>query len=272
MPTCGLLRAGFAFALVLALAPVLRADDKPKKLAKADAHAAELMDKYVDALGGRERLSAIRTRVMRGTITGDLSVRVTGWVTDQVVSPFAGSLSRPMPRIKRTGVVDVFQKAPRFYAQVVQVNNQIFYSAGSTGTHSWVNFEGIWSDRQELEKDKFQAQSIFDTDIRWRERYRSATYEGEKELEGKRLLAVRVTPQKGAPYNLYFDPQTHLLAALGNTFYKEFYSDYREVSGVQVPFNIVVDADKRRYEIRYETYVLNQPIDDDFFDPAPKKK
>lgn len=71
----------------------------------------------------------------------------------------------------------------------------------------------------------------------------STTFVGKKDVDGKTYLVVRATPKGGFPIDLYFDPQTYLLArevvtvSRSQSGVTEF-SDYRTVGGCVLPYHI----------------------------------
>jgi hypothetical protein len=262
------------FALVVVFPAI--AQDKENKDLKVDPRAAELIEKNIAAIGGREAMAKVTTRAETGTVEGDLTVRLAGWMTDYQTSPKAGSLDRPMPRVRRSGTYQTVEKVPRMFSAVTTVDGKVWSATGSystnEGDYGWVNYPGVWANMEKLEKDKFHERSVFDNLLRWRERYRVVEYLGEKTIESKPTVALRFYPiERGTPFNAYYDPATYMVVAEGNTWFKTYYSDYRVVEGIKQPFATTYDANGRRYEIRVDHIGFNLPVDDGFFDPRPKK-
>ena len=69
-------------------------------------------------------------------------------------------------------------------------------------------------------------------------------YAGPKLADGTTYQAVRVTPAKGDPVDVWFDPQTHLpvrvVELTGGQPQTTLLSDYRTVLGVKLPFHTVL--------------------------------
>ena len=76
----------------------------------------------------------------------------------------------------------------------------------------------------------------------------ATTYTGRRLVGDRAYLVIRATPQGGHPVDLYFDPQTYLLARSIVTVSRSQtavtdYSDYRTVAGCALPFHDrVLDA------------------------------
>jgi hypothetical protein len=71
------------------------------------------------------------------------------------------------------------------------------------------------------------------------------TNEGEKTVNGTPCEVLGVTPQGGKPFEAFFDTKSHLLVRLIEkqtfTTVRTDYSDYRRVSGIELPGMTVVD-------------------------------
>jgi hypothetical protein len=101
-------------------------------------------------------------------------------------------------------------------------------------------------------------------------------YEGEKTDGGRAFLVVRATPKGGRPFDIWIDAETNLIDHTVEKASIEtrtvFYSDYREVEGVRVPFSQRSTNGEEKYDqhISVQTVELNVPVDDArFAPPAP---
>jgi len=65
-------------------------------------------------------------------------------------------------------------------------------------------------------------------------------YVGQKQADGVSYDVVRVTPRGAEPFEIWFDPATHLIAreadVTGAQQHTQIMADYREVAGVMLPF------------------------------------
>jgi Aspartyl protease/PDZ domain len=101
-------------------------------------------------------------------------------------------------------------------------------------------------------------------------------YQGEKTENGKTFLVVRATPKGGRPYDMWIDAKTNLIdhtvekAAIETR--TVFYSDYREVQGVRVPFSQRSTNGEEKYDqlIHVQSIEFNVALADArFAPPAP---
>ena len=190
------------------------------------ASADQILDKYIQALGGAQQLAKVTSIVAKGTYTG--------FDTDFGKIP-----------------VDIFAKAPNLRAAVVHTptgDNTTVYD----GHDAWVAavdkpvplYALIGEDLDGAAMDSllwFPAQ-IKQSLTKWRAGFPDVT------IGDRPAVVVEGTTAGGTPVKLYFDKQTGLLVhqarftntVIGLTPTHIEYSDYRVVSGVKIPFKWTV--------------------------------
>jgi Aspartyl protease/PDZ domain len=101
-------------------------------------------------------------------------------------------------------------------------------------------------------------------------------YGGEKAEDGRTFLVVRATPKGGRPFDIWIDAATHLIDHTVEKASIEtrtvFYSDYREVQGVRLPFSQRSTNGEEKYDqrISVQSIELNVALADArFAPPAP---
>jgi zinc protease len=96
---------------------------------------------------------------------------------------------------------------------------------------------------------------------------------GEETIDGKKTVGIAVSGPFGQ-VKLYFDPETHLLAAAryqsagphGASDTEQHWSDYRTVEGRQFAFSTVIYRDGAKFaETSIQDLKLNPQVDDAFF-------
>jgi outer membrane lipoprotein-sorting protein len=184
----------------------------------------QVFNKYIQALGGAQRLAALTSYSGRGTYIG--------FETEQTVVP-----------------MEIYAQAPSKRAMIVHMavgdNARVF-----DGTNAWIagsdkplplysptggNFEGA----------KLDGILMFPAQLRgafanWRV---SATG-----IDDKLVRVLQGTNPRQPPVNFYFDDSSGLLVrvlrlvdtAVGRVPTQIDYSDYRDVAGVKIPFKWVV--------------------------------
>ena len=184
--------------------------------------AEQILDKYLRALGGADRLAAVKSYIAKGVFRG-----------------FSDPEKRP---------VEIYAKAP-------EQRTIIVHTAGgdSTTTFSgragWLAAPNMDSPMPvveltggDLEGAQLEAQLSFPAGIKqalkqWRAGYPST-------IDDRKVQLVQGTADGRYPINLYFDDESGLLVRLvhftdspvGLSPTQVDYSDYRDVSGVKMPF------------------------------------
>jgi hypothetical protein len=98
---------------------------------------------------------------------------------------------------------------------------------------------------------------------------------GEKEDQGRSFRVVRIIPQSGRVFEIWVDPTTHLfdhVVEKGATETRTtFFSDYRRVEGVLVPFASRSTNGQARYDQigTVERVEFNVPLKDEMFRVPP---
>jgi hypothetical protein len=186
--------------------------------------ADQVFDKYIQALGGAQRLAALTSYAGKGTHIG--------FETEQTVVP-----------------MELYAKAPAQRAMVVKMavgdnvrvwDGRTAWIAGSDKPLPLMSLTG-----GNLEGAKLDGILMFPAQLKgaysnWRV---SAT-----EIDGKLMRVAQGTNPRQPPVNFYFDNATGLLVrvlrlvdtAVGRVPTQVDYSDYREVAGVKIPFKWTV--------------------------------
>jgi outer membrane lipoprotein-sorting protein len=204
----------------------------------------QVFDKYIQALGGAQRLATVTSYAGKGTFIG--------FETEQTKVP-----------------VDVFMKAPSQRATIVhtRLGDSVRVYDGRAG---WI----ASPDRPvgllpltggNLEGAKLEAMLSFPAQLKqafsqWRI---SATA-----IDNHEVQVVQGTNPRQPPVNFYFDESGLLVrvlrlvdTAVGRVPTQIDYSDYREVSGVKVPFRWIVTWTNGQATTELSEVQLNVPID-----------
>jgi hypothetical protein len=183
----------------------------------------QVLERYVEALGGRDAIEKLTTRVIRGRFVDD--------------RPYAG----PVDIIS----MQAYSKVPRKWL-VVHERPEGFEREGFDGeTVWWQDAEGV-ERRGESGLTKFAfivdpQGALFIRDyfpgmvLKERKVLRTSAVQ---ELFGRALTVYVVeTDLKKAHFSLHFDVDSGLLVQVG---YKTWLREYRTVDGVKVPYRVVL--------------------------------
>jgi len=212
------------------------AGEKTVALFEALPTLERLLDGYVSALGGREALEKLDTRVCPGHLVDELNR------TDpQVVSR----------------AFHAWAKAPDLWLMSLN-HSEGTEENGFDGRVGWK----VSPDR--IERDDRMGRSWLGFVLNPRGPLHIQKYFPGMTLEAKTMIAGRPVYQvKNTSANiLYFDAQTGLLSRIGSFYELE---DYRPTDGVLVPHRIVISRKGGRSVFAFETIEHNVPVDDGLF-------
>lgn len=237
-------------AALLFLAPAAHGQEKDLPTAE------EVLDKYVEATGGKDAYQKLTNRVSKGRIA--------------------------IPAQGIEGTIEVMQAEPGRHLVKLAFEDAGTASEGSDGEVAWVidNSTGPRLIEDEERTIKLR-ENRFNIETHWLELYEKAETVGVEDVDGKPCYKVVLTPAVGEPLALYYDKETGLLARLDRVektpqgkFNTETYtSDYREVDGVKMPFASIlrvpsvgfemttrVEEVKHNVELPAETFALPDDI------------
>ena len=238
--------------ITASIADVYRTDvtpDEPDQLLEADSDEPsvdQVLTKYLDAIGGADRLARLTSFSAKGTSQG-----------------YAEGIYP----------VEIYAKAPN------QLTTIIHTDAGDRtttydGSNGWVAMPS--DDRpitllplidDDLGGAKFDAELTFPGGIkRFLQQWRVTT---SATIDDKDVEVVQGTFNGRTPVNLYFDPKSGLLVRqvrysdtkVGLYATQVDYGDYRDVAGVKIPFHRVVSWLDGRTTIDLTQVQPNVPVD-----------
>ena len=222
-------------------------------------HAApspdQILDRYIQALGGERALAGINTFVARGTSSG------------------YGPESAKRP-------IEIYAKVPDQRTSIIHTDNgestttydgQAGWIAAPLGPVAVMELTG-----GELEGARLDAVMSFpgrikDTLRQWRSGAPAI-------IDDRRVQVIQGTGAGGSIATLYFDPQSGLLIRLrryaaspvGRIPTQYDFSDYRDVEGVKMPFRWTMTWLDGRENVELSEVRFNAPIDAaKFAKPAP---
>ena len=219
--------------------------DTSKNKAPEGVTAKSIIDKYINAIGGKANLEKVKdkTTIMRGSVQGMNLTMV------------------------------VYQKEPNKIKQELDagVMKQETYYDGNKGV---VSAAGTTRDitGDALESMKYQAMihPLFIIDSL----NVKAKLLGMEKVNGKEAYKLEVTLPTGKSWTEYYDPQTDYkikdvqqVTVPQGTFTKENeYSDYKNIDGVMYPFKLVQTVGPQTIEMNVSSIKVNTGIPDSKFE------
>jgi photosynthetic reaction center cytochrome c subunit len=234
-----------------------KSEEKEKKADGTGAKEAsepngdQLLDKYLQAVGGAAAIEKITSRVMKGTITfGDRNVPI-----------------------------DIFSKDPDKRISFTHTPDGDSVTAFD-GHEGWLGVPG--RPVREMHGPDIDAAAM-DADLHFaahlKEMFSRVQVQGTEKVGDHDAYLVIGQHEGKPPLRLYFDEQSGLLVRLvrygetplGLMPTQIDYADYREASGVRIPFRWTLARPSGRFTIQLSEVKQNVPVDDAKFakPPAP---
>jgi photosynthetic reaction center cytochrome c subunit len=219
--------------------------------------ADQILDRYIQALGGAERLSGLTSFAGQGTYEG------------------YDSYHEKVP-------MEIYAKAPGLRSMIAHTQNGDSTTtfdgrAGWTAAvdkpvHLLPLLPGSELDGAKLDADLCFPAGIKQALTQWRNGFPATA------IEDREVQVIQGTAAGGSRVKLYFDSKTGLLARqlrytqtmVGTIPIQIDYSDYREITGVKMPFHWVVTWTGGQSTMQLNEVQANIPIDAArFAKPAP---
>ena len=207
---------------------------------------AELLKRFLQSVGGVDALKGVRTLVKKGTLELDGGIQ------------FPIEISLKDTRMRRVAV-----RYPN--GESIEIEN---------GESGWSLVPG--RPLHTMSAAEVRAASI-DVDPFFLSRLTNAFPEvkvrSDKEINGKGAAVVRLANPDGTHVRLYFDKESGMLlrliryvdTPLGRNPTQIDYSDYRDVSGIKLPFRWIVAQPQGHFTVQMSSIELNPPLDDSRF-------
>jgi len=226
-------------ALVLSLTLARAADDLPK--------AETILDKYVDATGGKAAYMKHHTEITKGTM--DIAaLGVKGTVTTYSAEPNKSYTEFDLPGLGKT-------------------------TKGTDGTVYWMQSAMVGAHIEEGAEKAQSMRARMNAEVAWRELFKEVKTVGMDTVEGKECYKVEMTPTEGAPITQYYDKRSSLIlkmtmttqSALGEQTADSFYSDYRKEDDVVMPHKIKTNIAGQDIVFTVDSVTFNPEIPADKF-------
>jgi len=221
-------------------------DAKPAAMPPAD----QIVDKYLQALGGAEALEKITSRVEKGKLT------------------CFGNREFP---------IEVFAKAPDSRLSVMHMPNGDSTTAYD-GHAGWLGFsQGPPHVMSPPEANSARMDADFHFALRFKDNFSQLRVEHPEKVGDEETYLVNGVNPGQPPVRLYFSQQSGLLVRLvryvetplGRNPTQIDYADYRDVDGIKVPFRWTLARPGARFTIQVDQIQQNVPIDDTKFAMPP---
>jgi zinc protease len=222
--------------------------------AKPGLTAAEIVEKSIEAVGGRAAMEKLASTYAKGTME------------------FTGQEAH--------GAIELFAKAPNKQLIIMNLESIGEVKQAFDGQVAWgQDPSGQIIDISGAPLEDTKRTAVFNAALKWRELYPKAELAGEDSVGGRKVHVVRLTTAKGVPYTRYYDAATFLLlresgrheTPQGPMDIQVEFSDYRDVGGIKAPFLIRQSLPGGEIVLKISEMKNNVEIDDAKFSKPEKK-
>src|SRR5215471_9715286 len=244
---------GLFIILMLAAAAAGRPQQKETKAPDTKPVAGlpsvdQILDKYVQAIGGKAAIQKVTSMVMKGTFE--------------------------VPAFGASGTIERYSKAPNKFAFVVEIGGFGTVQQAFNGTAGWSQDpQNGMRDLagKELAQTKLEA-DIY-RDIKLKELYPKMAVTGKDKVADRDAYVIEATSADGISEKMYFDAQSSLLVRTDQTAYnageelptQTFFEDYKEVDGLKVPTTIRQTNPNISFTMKFTDLKSNVPVEDSKF-------
>ncbi|HXN18766.1 MAG TPA: c-type cytochrome [Candidatus Binatus sp.] len=214
----------------------------------------EILEKYIQALGGEAAIIKTKTRVDKGILD--------------------------VPARRMHSTVEIYRKTPDKIVSIVHTPR----GDSSQGYNGSIGWQARGDEAEEVRGDdlvRLKDLATLNPGLNLQKNYARVEVSRITKINDHDSYCVNASRPTGASDQYYFETQSGLLlrvstqidSPLGAIPQDTSYQDYRDVSGVQTPFSIRVARPDGESIYKWEQIQANIPIDDSRFDkPAEKPK
>ncbi len=200
------------------------AEEAPKPKEAAYPDAAELLAASVEAVGGKEKLQSITSFHLEGTIGA--------------------------PKQGLSGKVETWWKQGDFY-MVQTIPGLGINRSGKKGDVIWAEepINGLRKlEGKEAEQHMWASSLLLTAD--WQKYFESAETVGERTIDGKKVYDIELVTASGSKLSVTIDADDKMMveqafevvSPMGSMPVTIRSTDYRDVSGMKIPYKQVTDA------------------------------
>ena len=218
----------------------------------------EIIAKNMEVKGGIEKIQAIKTSKMTGTMTMmNMEIKTTMWYKEPGMMKMEMMFADKMMTFAYDGNI-VWQISP------------------FTGSDEAQEVTG-----QEAEQIKDNADMMGDPFVDYKQKGHRVELEGKEELEGTPVFKLKLTKKGGKIIYYFIDAESFIELKIQMTrkigegqemTLETYFGDYKEVAGVMSPHSLNIKINGQdQGNILVNTYETNVELDDNFFKMPAKK-
>lgn len=212
-----------------------------KMTTPSDLSGMDVIRKYVDAIGGKEKLLKIKDIKTKSAMT------MQGMQLE----------------------INISQKAPNKMCVETLMGGNVMSKQVFDGVSAKVKSPMGEEELSGSELEDMKIQSTMHSELYLEELGVTVKLKGAEEVDGKAAWKVEITNPAGKKSVDFYDQETGLklksISQQGQMNITSLYSDYREVNGVLFPFKMNQSVGPQSFDILVTSIEVNQGIDDSVF-------
>jgi len=226
-------------------APATSGEPKPKETPPT---ADQVLDRYLEALGGKAAVDKLQSRVMKGT-----------WLTSDGI----------------TLGYEVYQSGPDKLYTILNTPKQGTFEKGFDGSVAWEKSTHGVRTLEDSELFYLRRYPDLFKDIKLKEQFTRLSFGGKDKIGEREVYVLRGTTADNKRERLYFDVQTGLLlrrsvnvtTMIGVIPEQVDFEDYRDADGIKLPFTIRISSIDSFFSStrKFTEIKLNVPVDQSKF-------
>jgi photosynthetic reaction center cytochrome c subunit len=205
----------------------------------------DVLTKYVQALGGPEAWAKAKTVVMQGTQTSRDLRTTPVKIDEKITGEYRIDLESPQGPVSRV----------------------------SDGKTTWFVAGGNTRPMEGLQAQQASRLADFGLPVTAKQKYSDLSAQRYANIDGANSIVLTGGTADGVTEQLYFDRDSGVLlrrvistrTPLGSLVEQIDYSDYRDVSGVKLPFQVHHATWNQTNTLKFSDVKLNVPLDDSLF-------
>ncbi len=213
----------------------------------------QIIDKYVEALGGKAAIEKVTSRVAKGTFD--------------------------IPAFGASGTFEAYAKAPDKSISIIDVPGFGVIKQAFDGTVAWEDNPQVgMNEKSGAALARARLDANFYREIKLKELYPKMTLKGRDKVDGKDAYVIEAVPTGVSPETWFFDTETGLLSRAdaeregpnGVSQVQMYFEDYKDVDGVKIPHAIRQTTPEFSLSLKFSEIKQNVDIEDaKFSKPAP---
>jgi predicted Zn-dependent peptidase len=208
----------------------------------SDLSGMDIIDKYIEAIGGKEKLMQIRDVTIKSGMT------MQGMNLE----------------------INMFQKAPNKMVVETMMGGNMLSKSVFNGEKAKVKSPMGEQELTGTDLEDMKAQSTLNAELYLSEMGVTVELKGAEDVDGKAAWKIQVTTPSGKTSVDFYDQESGLkvksVAQQGQMSITTLLSDYREVEGILFPFKMNQSMGPQSFDVLVKSIEVNKGLDDKMFE------